>query len=75
MVLLLTTRQKLSRFHSTLRIFGYIRDGRHAAAGPRWHRARVKWLKEHWTDNRYVVGAFLALATINAIALQGGFYR
>lgn len=35
----------------------------------------MKWLGERITDNRYVVGAFLALAVVNAFAMAGGYYR
>ena len=35
----------------------------------------MKWLSEHWTDNRYDVALFLALAVINALAMQAGLYR
>jgi hypothetical protein len=35
----------------------------------------MKWLAAHITDNRYVVGAFLTLAVVNAFAMAGGYYR
>ena len=35
----------------------------------------MKWLGDHITDNRYVVGTFLVLAVVNAFAMAGGYYR
>ncbi len=35
----------------------------------------MKWLSEHWTDNRYVVALFLVLVVVNAIAMQTGYGR
>jgi hypothetical protein len=35
----------------------------------------MKWLSKHVTDNRYVVGTFLVLIVLNALAMQAGYYR
>ena len=35
----------------------------------------MKWLIEHVSDNRYVVATFLALAVLNALAMEAGYYR
>lgn len=35
----------------------------------------MRWLSARVTDNRYVVAVFLALAVVNAYAMQAGYYR
>lgn len=80
-----STRQKLSRFHSSLFIFhgqpapvlhvGYIPARRFRGRRDGGMNVSMKWLSEHVGDNRYVVATFLALAVINALAIQAGLYR
>lgn len=54
---------------------GYIPARRFRGRRDGGMNVSMKWLSEHVGDNRYVVAIFLALAVINALAIQAGLYR